>query len=500
MTIRTLRPFQIESIDALRAGIKEGNKRMVLVAPTGAGKSEIAFTIVKRALERKSKILFAVNRVQLVQQFSERLLESGIDHGILRGEDSRREYLPVIVGSIQTIARRGLPDSFDIIVIDEAHAVPGSKDYMKVIKDNQRAVVIGLTATPWARGMGRYDPDLAGPIFSDLVVAAHYSQLIADKYLVECDCYAPSEPDLTGVRTQKNQFGETDYVESELGKVMTQPKLVGDIIEHWKRLSNGQPTVVFASSIAHSQAIVAAFVEAGVKAEHIDAYCDHDERKKILARVDAGQTTIISCAALLAEGWNQPSIRTMILARPTKSLIRYVQMAGRILRPHPGKERALLLDHSGTVLRLGFPTEDREYQLDDGKPRDASAEKAVEEKPPTKCPSCGFVDPYRKNPCEVCGFKRARTADTTVHEGTLKKLEKKAVSTMQDKQKFYSELLSIQRDRGYNTGWIARQYRNKFGVWPKGMQDYPIEPSPETRSYVRSQMIRYAKGKERAGS
>ena len=494
----SLREYQQDSIQELRVGFAEGAQRQVLVAPTGAGKSVIAHAIVARSVERKKRVLFAVNRVQLVGQFSERLQKAGLDHGILRGEDSRREYLPVIVGSIQTIARRGLPDSFDLIVIDEAHAVPGSKDYLQVLKDNKNAAVIGLTATPWARGMGRYDPDLEGPIFSNLVVASHYSQLIADKHLVDCDCYAPSEPDLTGVRTQKNQFGESDYVESELGKVMTQPKLVGDIVEHWKKLSNGQPTVVFASSIAHSQAIVAAFVEAGVKAEHIDAYCDHEERKKILARVDSGQTTIISCAALLAEGWDQPSIRTMILARPTKSLIRYVQMAGRILRPHPGKERALLLDHSGTVLRLGFPTEDREYQLDDGKPRESKDEKAVEEKLPTKCPSCGFVDPHRKNPCEVCGFKRTRVADTSVREGTLQKLEKKQVATMMDKQKFYSELLHMQRERGYNSGWIARQYRNKFGVWPKGMQDYPLPPSPETKSYVKSQMIRYAKGKEKA--
>jgi superfamily II DNA or RNA helicase len=493
-----LREYQQGSIDGLRVGVAEGHKRQVLVAPTGAGKSVIAHAIVARSQERKRKVLFAVNRKQLVTQFSERLTKAGIDHGILRGEESRREYLPVIVGSIQTIARRGLPDSFDLIVIDEGHGVPGSKDYMKVIRDNPNATILGLTATPWARGMGRYDPDLGGPIFSNMVVAAHYSQLIADGHLVECDCYAPSEPDLTGVRTQKNQFGETDYVESELAAAVNKPKLVGDIVEHWKRLAINTPTVIFATSIAHSQAIVAAFVEAGFAAEHIDAYCDDDERKAILKRVDDGKTMLISCAALLAEGWDQPSIRTMILARPTKSLIRYIQMAGRILRPYPGKERALLLDHSGTVLRLGFPTEDREYQLDDGKSRENKDEKPVEEKPPTKCPQCGFVDPFRKNPCEVCGFKRTTVGNTAVAAGSLQKLEKPKVATMMDKQKFYSELLHIQRDRGYNTGWIARQYRNKFGVWPKGMQDYPLEPSPETRSYIKSQMIRYAKGKEKA--
>jgi len=197
-----LREYQQSSIEELRHGVADGHRRQVLVAPTGAGKSVIAHAIVARAQERKRRVLFAVNRVQLVQQFSERLTAAGLDHGILRGEDSRREYLPVIVGSIQTIARRGLPDSFDLIVIDEAHAVPGSKDYIAVIKKNPKATVLGLTATPWARGMGRYDPDLESELFSNAVIAAHYSQLISDGHLVDCDCYAPSEPDLKGVRTQ----------------------------------------------------------------------------------------------------------------------------------------------------------------------------------------------------------------------------------------------------------------------------------------------------------
>jgi superfamily II DNA or RNA helicase len=495
-----LREYQHSAINGLRQGFASGLLRQVLVAPTGAGKSVMGHDIIASACQRKRRVLFAVNRVQLVQQFSERLTRAGIEHGIMRGADSRREYLPVIVGSIQTIARRGLPDAFDVIVIDEAHAVPGSKDYLSVIKSNPKAVVLGLTATPWSRGMGRYDPDLEGELFQGAVVAAHYSQLIAEGHLVDCDVYAPAEIDLSGVRTQRNQFGEIDYVESELGKAVNKPKLVGDIVEHWKRLANGTPTVVFASSIAHSQAIVEEFTRAGVTARHIDAYCDHDERKAILASVDSGKTTVISCAALLAEGWDQPSIRTMILARPTKSMIRYVQMAGRVLRPFPGKDKALILDHSGTVLKLGFPTDDRDYELDDGKPRTTEGGESQEADEPkaVRCPECGFVDPHGKNPCERCGHKRVRKHKEEVGDGELKKMEKTPKPTMMDKQKFYSELLFIQRKRGFKPGWVARQYRERFDVWPKGMQDYPIEPSPETNRWITSQMIRYSKRQKAA--
>lgn len=492
-----LRDYQRDAMAAIRAGFANGHKRQVLVAPTGAGKSVIAHEIVASAVSKGRRVLFVVNRVQLVQQFSERLTRAGLDHGIMRGEDSRREYMPVIVGSVQTIARRGLPDKFDVVVIDEAHAVPGSKDYIKIIREHQDSAVLGLTATPWAKGMAANDSHLGGPLFQGVVAAAQYSLLIQNGHLVDCDCYAPTVPDLKGVRTQKNQFGERDYVEADLGKAVNKPQLIGDIVEHWNRLSKGKPTVVFASSIAHSKAIVEAFVGAGVAAEHIDAYCDHDERRRIMARVDSGQTTIISCAALLAEGWDQPSISTMILARPTKSMIRFVQMAGRILRPHPGKERALLLDHSGTVLRLGFPTQDRDYELDDGKPRQTTGHEK-QERLPSKCPKCGFVDPHRANPCEVCGHRRGRKVDAENLDGELKKLTK-PVPIEEDKQRWYSELLYIQRERGYKPGWVGRMYKNKFGVWPRGLWEMPVKPSERTQRWVKSQAIRFAKGREAYG-
>jgi superfamily II DNA or RNA helicase len=308
--------------------------------------------------------------------------------------------------------------------------------------------------------------------------------------------YAPSVPDLTGVKTKRDQFGDIDYVETDLSKRVNTSALVGDIVKHWFKLTPNTPTVVFACDIAHSKHIVEQFCAAGVRAEHIDAYCDHDERKAILKRVDSGETTIISCAALLAEGWDQPSIRTMILARPTRSLIRYVQMAGRILRPFPGKDRAVLLDHSGTALRLGFPTDDRDYTLDDGKPRDTAAKKEEEKKRDLKpCPACGHLDPNGRVPCVACGHKWQRPSkEREVQDGELG-LVKRAKATTEQKQRFYSELMTIAQERGRKPGWVSHKYREKFGVWPKGLHDVTVTPSPETRSWVKYTDIRYAKGK-----
>ena len=134
---------------------------------------------------------------------------------------------------------------------------------------------------------------------------------------------------------------------------------------------------MFACSIPHAKHIVETFQAAGVSAEHLDYHHDDDERKEILDRFARGETMVLSNCTLLSEGWDCPACEVMILARPTRSLIRYIQMVGRVLRPSPetGKKMALLLDHSGSTARLGHPCDDLPLELDDGKPKAAGKRK-----------------------------------------------------------------------------------------------------------------------------
>jgi superfamily II DNA or RNA helicase len=175
-------------------------------------------------------------------------------------------------------------------------------------------------------------------------------------------------------------------------------------------------------------------------------------------------------------------------------------MAGRVLRPATGKDKAIIIDHTGTVERLGFPTEDRDMTLDDGKPKPSGfgEEEKKELKP---CPRCGYVDHYRgvmnnDRACPNCGFVPAtKPKDVSHTDDDLQQIKKGA--TKEEKQRLYSELLAIASERGRSTGWVAHKYKAKFGVWPRGLIDSPIQPSPETRSWVRSQDIRYAKAMEK---
>lgn len=495
-----LRAYQAGALDRLRSALARGNRRMMLYSPTGSGKTETAIAMILAAVAKGRRVAFIANRKELVHQASRRLSRSGIAHGILQADNTRSLDARVLVCSIDTVHLRGLPDEIGLIIVDEAHAVAGSKKYRELLFKYNAVPVIGLSATPFTVGLGKHYDELRGALFQELVTAATIRELIDLGYLVDCDVFAPAEPDLTGVRTQRGMGGELDYNERQLAEAVDRPALVGNIVSHWMKHATGKPTVVFATNIAHSQHIVTEFERAGVAAAHIDYHHADEERAAILDGFNQGRYTVLSNSALLAEGWDAPHAECMILARPTKSLIRFIQMAGRVLRPHPGKERALILDHSGTVLRLGFPTDDLPLELDDGKANTSSTRKqerkASEPKP---CPSCKFVRPAGVHVCPSCGFAPARRSDVEVAEGELRKLDRKTKkpATPDRKQHVYSQLLQVARNKGYSSGWVAHKYRAMFDVWPRGMREVTAAPSAELLSWLKSEQIRFAKAREK---
>lgn len=482
-----LRPYQADGIAALRQKLAEGKRRIVFYLPTGGGKSRVAAAIVAMARAKGKRVAFLCNRIELVAQASAVFRRMGIDHGILQGGNSRSAWESVLVGSIQTVVRRGMED-IDLLIVDEAHGCPGSKEYLKLIAAT-KAPLIGLTATPFAAGMAKQNEAVGGPLFEDIVIAATIPDLIRDGFLVDCDIYGPSEPDLSGVKIVAG-----DYHEKQLGEAVDKEPLIGDIVKTWSKLGQGWRTICFATNIAHSQHIVEQFRAAGVSAEHIDAYTPDDERKRIIAGFRAGEFKIISNCAILAEGFDVPEAGCMILARPTRSMVRYIQMAGRVLRPSEGKSRAIILDHSGTCRRLGFPTDELPLVLDDGKAR-VSGAAAPKEKLPKICPSCSLLKPAGVHVCPSCGFAPVRQSDVEVEDGELVALRPgPAKISTTDKAAIYGQLRWIARERGYSNGWASHKFREKTGVWPNAYHGVPeFEPTAEMRSWVRSRAIAFAK-------
>lgn len=492
-----LRPYQLQGIEELRQAFGDGLKRVVFKLPTGGGKTVVAQEIIKMATSRGKRVAFVCNRIELASQTSRRFYQAGISHGLMQGENSRDIHSQVMVCSIQTLTRRKAQD-FDLIIIDEAHGVAGSSAYKSLIFSLNNVPVVGLTATPYSKGMAKNYPEVGGPLFQRVVVGATISDLIADGFLVDVDIYAPDayQPDLSNVKVVAG-----DYDETQLAEAVDRPKLIGDIVSHWLKLGRGKPTIVFATNIAHSKHICEMFNRAGIKAEHVDYLTSDEDRSAILDRVRNGETTVLSNAAMLAEGLDIPQLEVMVLARPTKSLIRYIQQAGRILRPSEGKDRALILDHSGTCATLGFPTDDIDLPLDDGKPK--KSESKPRERLPKVCSGCGYLKEPGQHECPSCGFKPERKEEVEVGDGELKPMSRKDRDAMpiSAKQAIYSALIGFVQEKGRNPGWAYHLYFEMMGANVPNTLKKEAGPMVESVSnWLKHRNIAYAhrKKKERA--
>jgi superfamily II DNA or RNA helicase len=486
----TLRPYQQAALEALREHFRVNSQRLMLYSPTGSGKTEIALAMASGAIAKGLRVLFLVHRIELVGQAYRRALASGLRAGIFQGSNTHNIDAPLLCASIQTVARRGFPFDVGLIVIDEGHTTASGKAYAALMARTNTIPTVGLTATPFARGLARVQED-GRPLWERLVVAAEIRELIDQGHLVDCDIYAPSEPDLKGVKIVAG-----DYHETQLGEVVDQAQLVGDIVSHWRRLAGGKRTVVFATNIAHSEHICEQFNAASVAAAHLDCYTSDDDRRAILDRLDQGETLVVSNCAVLAEGWDCPAVEVMVLARPTRSLTRYIQMAGRILRPAIGKENALILDHSGTCRRLGFPTDSLPLHLDDGKPNKAG-KASNPDKLPSVCPSCSYLKPVGLHKCPGCGFEPKRRSEVQHQPGELRLLQRRDEEfTRAERQAIYGGLLRIQRERGYQRGWISHAYRELVGMWPHRMIEVENDTPTIVRNHLLYKRIAYEKRKQ----
>ena len=214
---------------------------------------------------------------------------------------------------------------------------------------------IGLSATPWSRGLGKY--------YDDLIVAARTGDLIDTGYLSPFVVFAPSEPDLSDVRTVAGE-----YHQGELADACNTSPLVGDVIDTWLQRGEDRPTLCYGVDRAHAEHLQQRFIEAGVAAEYIDCFTENAERERIFRRFDAGTTRIICNVGTLTTGFDR-DVRCIIDAKPTKSEILFVQTIGRGLRTANGKDKLIVLDHAGNHLRLGMVTDIHHEHLDDGEPK-----------------------------------------------------------------------------------------------------------------------------------
>lgn len=463
---QVMRDYQIQAIQDLRDTYASGIRSAALVLPTGGGKTTVAANIIDSAVAHGNRIAFLAHRKELIDQCSARLDEHGIDHGIIKAGNRRVNSQPVQVASVQTLVRRVKPKQdgeelisyrqhFDIFIIDECHRAL-AKSYRDILDYWPEAVILGLTATPV-----RADGQGMGDLFESLVPASSPAELTEMGFLVPARVFTtPLTPSFDKVKHKGGEFDQ-NAVEAMLDK----GQIIGDIYKHWSEIAPERQTVVFAVSRKHAMDICDEFVRQGVKAEYLDGETEESVREAILARVKSRETRVIVNVGILTEGWDNPEISCVILARPTESVGLYLQMAGRALRPAPwiGKVDCIIIDHGGNTARHGFVSDEREWSLEGSKKRKATDNI----KPVMTCRECFAL--YSGPACPECGTMpdRKQTARPGTPEEINGRLVEQNPALVRSAEKmFFEDCLQKQEMYGYRPSYAIMKFKDQFGHWP----------------------------------
>ena len=486
-----LREHQSAVIDELRQGFINGYRTQLLYAPTGFGKTEVAIYLMKATRDKYKRAAMMMDRLVLVDQTSKRLLKYGLRHGVFQADHSRFDPMERLqVCSAQTMeSRQGFPE-VDLLIVDECHIT--RKKTVEYIKAHPNMRVIGLTATPFTKGLGE--------IYENVVTGETTGNLVQRKWLAPLRVYIAKEIDMTGVKKVAGEWAANEVEERGM-------KITGDIVASWEKKTHeifGKPvkTIVFCAGVDHGAQLVEEFAKRGYNFVSISYKDSSDLKEDAIKDFERPDTKIHGLIAtdILTRGFDVPDVMIGVSARPfSKSLSSHIQQMGRIMRPYEGKEFGVWLDHGGNYLRFQDDW-DEVYEIGvrklDDKLERAKKEPTEKQKKESKCPACGFLWPATADSCPSCGHVRQRRIVTNV-AGELQELIKGKRIEQVDKQQFYSELLWYASTKNYNPNWASHKYREKFGVWPRGMYEVQKTPSMPTLNWIKSKQIAWVKAQQK---
>lgn len=502
------RPYQDELHDAIVAAIRAGKRRILAQLPTGGGKTMVGTRFMRGAEAKGNPSVFLAPRRELIYQTVERLRMAGIEAGMIMAGEAMHSQRLCQVASFDTLHARvmrkktlDLPRA-RVVVVDEAHLslAETRQEIIRAFGDD--VIIIAMTATP-----ARADGKPLGALYDCLILGWDTGKMVAEGYLVDTRYYAPTTPDLKGVRSRAG-----DYVIEGLDAEMNRPILIGDVVDNWGKLAERQSTVVFGVTRAHGRNMTDAFRAAGVRAEFVDGETPEDDRRGIFARVGSGETTVLVNVFVASYGLDIPRLAVCQLARPTKSLVLYLQMAGRTLRPvyadwatpemllegadirlaaiaDSAKPYSILIDHAGAIDRHGFLDAQFPWTLEgDESISDVMERQRKEREEPKEitCPKCKFVFRGTRY-CPKCGHELVPpgeampTYKTDLVEKVRDGTEANRKTSWDDKIEFMAQAKGYANSKGYKDGFAANLYKDKFGVWPNDsrVRDAAVKPPGE---------------------
>jgi superfamily II DNA or RNA helicase len=389
----TLRDYQTADIERIRDAFRGGAKAPLYQLSTGGGKTVVFAHVIKSAVAKGTRTLVLAHRRELIKQASNKLTALGVPHGIIAAGQDRDHDAQVIVASIQTVARRldTLPQ-FQLIVIDEAHHAVAST-WAKLLASQPDARLLGVTATPArldGKGLGKH----CGGSFDAIVCGPAMQDLVDQGYLAPCKVFIPSATiNTTGLRTIAGDYDEHELAERASG-------VTGDAVKEFQALPEGTTGMAFCVTVAHAEAVAAAFQDAGYRATAVHGGLDKASRDDAIQGLQDGRTQVLTSCEIISEGLDVPSVGCVILLRPTQSLTMCLQQIGRGMRPKADGGHLTVLDHARNCVAHGLPTEPRDWSLD-GVTKKNDKDKAAPT--PWDCIKCGVLNSPTRPTCSNCG-------------------------------------------------------------------------------------------------
>ena len=364
---KSLRPYQQTAKGEIFAAWDECDNVMFQM-PTGTGKTRLFTSMISDIkawgilTQQEPKILIIAHRVELIEQISGNLERYKVSHGIIAGGKERNLRPLVQVASIQTITHRTNKEvayslNVDFIIIDEAHHSMANS-YKKLWELYPKSKKLGVTATPWRMNHLGFTS-----LYDKLLVSDSINDFISKGWLAPYSYYSIRENSIIRQDISKiNEFDiEGDYKQSALERVMDRVSIRANLLDSYLHLAKGKKGIIYSISRNHSDHICEEYKRAGINIVRIDSETPREERRMYVQRFRNGQIDIIVNVDIFSEGFDCPDIEFIQLARPTKSLVKYLQQVGRGLRPTPEKRKCIILDNVGSHIEFDLPNADRDW-------------------------------------------------------------------------------------------------------------------------------------------
>lgn len=366
-------PHQIRTDAQVREAYRQGRRSILIVAPTGSGKTFMGSRFASGGLSKGSRVLWLAHREELIDQAADALREVGAEPGII-APWARRDSSPLQVASIQTLLARGEFPEADILVLDEAHHhVSPEWTQIPTHYRERKTLILGLTATPQ-----RGDGVALGNVFDAMVVSCQPQELIASGHLVKCRVLRPP----------KRSKALAEHPVQALLEIAADRKRV----------------IIFGSSVRHASSLAHEANAMGITAASVDGKMSRDKRRQVIAAFRRGDLRVLTNMHVLTEGFDCRETDCVILARGFSSEGAFMQACGRGMRRADGKTDLLVLDLRGCSIELGLPDDDRRFSLEG---RAIQSDEHLE--PITQCQECGYVFracEFKDARCPECGYVR----------------------------------------------------------------------------------------------